>query len=87
MVYSADRGANSGERIGVSVLGTLTFLVASWTIRSPLVFLPAVARWLIFASACAHVALSMTSRVIREVSTERVVHHLELHECEPVAAR
>jgi hypothetical protein len=70
----------------VTVLGTLTFLVACWTIIASLVFAPPVARWLIFASACAHVALSMTSLAIREVTTERVVHHLEVREREPLAA-
>ncbi|MGH2885520.1 MAG: hypothetical protein ACRDPA_22925 [Solirubrobacteraceae bacterium] len=86
IAYSAARGLGSGERIGVTMLGTLTFLVASWTIVASLVFAPPVARWLIFASACAHVALSMASLVIREVTTERVVHHLEVGEREPLAA-
>jgi hypothetical protein len=86
IAYSAARGIGSGERVGVAALGMLTFLVASWTIVASLVFAPATARWLIFASACAHVALSMTCLVIREVTTERVVHHLELGEREPVAA-
>jgi hypothetical protein len=87
MAYSAARGTGSGERMGVTVLGALTCLVASWTIIASLVFAPATARWLIFASACAHVALSMASLVIREVITERVVHHLEVGEREPLAAR
>lgn len=82
---SAVSGAASGERIGVTALGVLTCLIAAWTIIASLVFAPAVALWLIFASACAHVALSMTSLVIREVTTERVVHHLEV-ERGPVAA-
>lgn len=86
MAYSAARGIGSGERVGVTTLGTLTFLIASWTIIASLVFAPTVARWLILASACAHVALSMASLVIREVTTERVVHHLEVGEREPVAA-
>ncbi|MGH2882770.1 MAG: hypothetical protein ACRDPA_08770, partial [Solirubrobacteraceae bacterium] len=86
MAYSAARGIGSGERIGVTTLGTLTFLIASWTIVASLVFSPPVARWLIFASACAHVALSITSLVIREVTTERVVHHLEVGDREAVAA-
>jgi hypothetical protein len=86
IAYSATRGVGIGERIGVTVLGLLTFLVASWTIIASLVFAPAVARWLIFASACAHVSLSMASLVIREVTTERVVHHLEVGEREALAA-
>jgi hypothetical protein len=85
MAYSATRGTGSGERIGVTTLGTLTFLVACWTIIASLVFVPTTARWLIFASACAHVALSMASLVIREVTTERVVHHLEVGDREALA--
>lgn len=86
IAYSAASGAGAGERVGVTMLGTLTCLVASWTIIASLVFSPPVARWLIFASACAHVALSMASLVIREVTTERVVHHLEVREREPIGA-
>ncbi len=87
MALSATSGANSVERLGVATLGTLTCLVASWTVVASLVFAPSVARWLIFASACAHVALSLASLLIREVSTERVVHHLEVSEREALAAR
>jgi hypothetical protein len=86
MVSSAVRGIGSGERIGVTILGALTFLIGSWTIIASLVFAPTTARWLVFASACAHVAISMASLVIREVTTERVVHHLEVGEREPVVA-
>jgi hypothetical protein len=86
IAYSA-RGIESGERIGVIALGCMTCAIASWTIIASLVFAPAAARWLIFASACAHVALSMASLVIREVTTERVVHHLQVGEREPVGSR
>jgi hypothetical protein len=79
IAYFAARGGEAAERIGVSVLGALACVVASWTIVASLVFAPAVARWLIFASACAHLALSMASLAIRELSTERVVHHLDVN--------
>jgi hypothetical protein len=85
--YSAlRRGAAAGERIGVTALGVITALIAAWTIIASLVFAPGTARWLIFASACAHVLLSMASLVIREITTERVVHHLEVKDREPLAA-
>ena len=75
----------------MALLETLTCVIATWTIVATLVFPTAAARWLVFASACAHVALSMASLVIREVTTERVVHHLEVSEPtsgrEPVGAR
>jgi hypothetical protein len=86
MAVSALRGVGSGERIGVTTLGALTCVIATWTIIASLVFAPTTARWLIFASACAHVALSMASLVIREIVTERVVHHLEVRDREPLAA-
>jgi hypothetical protein len=79
------RGAAAGEKIGVSTLGLITAVIAAWTIIASLVFALGTARWLIFASACAHVLLSMASLVIREITTERVVHHLEV-EREPLAA-
>jgi hypothetical protein len=87
MAYSAvRRGAGNSERIGVTTLGLITSVIATWTIIASLVFAPTTARWLIFASACAHVVLSMTSLVIREITTERVVHHLEVREREAIAA-
>lgn len=86
MAVTAAGGGARSERIGVSALGVLTCIIASWTIIASLVFAPTTAVWLIFASACAHVALSMTSLAIREVSTERVVHHLEVPEREALGA-
>jgi hypothetical protein len=85
MAFSAVRGPRTGEQIGLAALGGLTCAVACWTIIASLVFAPVTALWLIFASACAHVALSMASLVIREVTTERVVHHLDVGEREPLA--
>jgi hypothetical protein len=70
----------------VTALGLSTAVIATWMIIASLVFAPSTARWLIFASACAYVTLSMASLVIREITTERVVHHLELGEREPIAA-
>jgi hypothetical protein len=87
MAYSALRGgAAVGERIGVTTLGLITSVIAGWTIIASLVFAPSTARWVIFASACAHVILSMASLVIREITTERVVHHLDVAERESLAA-
>jgi hypothetical protein len=87
IAVSTMRGGGSlGERLGVTTIGALTFVIATWTVIASLVFVPSTARWLIFASACAHVTLSMASLVIREIVTERVVHHLEVGEREPLAA-
>jgi hypothetical protein len=79
-------GGSVGERIGVTTIGALTFVIATWTVIASLVFAPSTARWLIFASACAHVTLSMASLVIREIVSERVVHHLEVGDREPLPA-
>lgn len=87
IAFSAVRGgAGVGERFGVSAIGLITAVIAGWTIIASLVFAPSTARWLIFASACAHVALSMVSLVVREITTERVVHHLEVSEHKSVGA-
>jgi hypothetical protein len=86
MAASAIRGVGSSERIGVTALGGLTSLIAAWTIVASFAFAPTTAIWLILASACAHVAVSMAILVIREITTERVVHHLEDGEREAVAA-
>jgi hypothetical protein len=83
---SPGAGAAVGERIGVTTLGLITSVIAAWTIIASLVFAPSTARWVIFASACAHVILSMASLVIREITTERVVHHLDVAERESLAA-
>jgi len=85
IAVAALRGVGVGERLGVTTLGMMTAVIASWTIIASLVFAPSTAIWLIFASACAHVALSMASLVIREITTERVVHHLEVGEREALA--
>lgn len=88
MAYSALRGgAAVGERIGVTTLGLITSAIAAWTIIASLVFAPSTARWLIFASACAHVVLSMASLAIREITTERIVHHLDVAQRESLAAQ
>ncbi len=86
MALSGAGEVGIGERIVVAALGLLMCVIASWTIIASLVFAPSTARWLIFASACAYVALSVASLVIREVTTERVVHHLEVLQQEPVGA-
>ncbi len=86
MTLLGARGYASAERIAVTVLGGLTTLVAAWTIVATQVFATGPARWLVFASGLAHVAISAASLVVHEVSTERVVHHLEVsREREPIA--
>ena len=54
-------------------------IVAIWTIVSGLVFAGATVTWLGFASGVALVALAVIGLTAHELSTERVVHSLEVH--------
>lgn len=63
---------------GPVILGALTALLAAWTIVATNVFGDDLARWLVFASGLGHVSLSVIGLVEHEITTERVVHHLEV---------
>jgi hypothetical protein len=78
LTYAGFRSEIGGERGGVMALGLLTGAVAAWTIVATQVFATGVAHWLVFASGLAHVTLSVASLALHEISTERVVHHLEV---------
>jgi hypothetical protein len=67
------------------VVAALTALIGGWTIVASLVFAPATVVWLAFASALAVVGLGLIGLTAHELSTERVVHSLEV-EREPIAA-
>jgi hypothetical protein len=87
LTAAALRGDVGWERSGVMAIGGLTALVASWTIVATQVFASGPAHWLVFASGLAHVGLSVASLALHELSTERVVHHLEIRqERHPVSA-
>jgi hypothetical protein len=74
------------SRISIQrIVSGLVTLVGAWTIVASLVFAPATVVWLAFASALAVVGLSVVGLTAHELSTERVVHSLEI-EREPVAA-
>lgn len=53
--------------------------IAAWTIVAGLVFSGAAVTWLGFASAVAIVAIAIGALTAHELSTERVVHSLEIH--------
>lgn len=57
--------------------GTLVVLGA-WTIIASLIFAGSTITWLGFASACAFVGLAVIGLCLHEVSTERVVHSLDV---------
>jgi len=60
------------------ILGGLLAILGAWTIVASLVFAPTTVVWLGFASAIAFVALAVAGLTIHELSTERVVHSLEV---------
>lgn len=68
------------------VIGGLVGVLSAWTIVASLVFLPATVVWLGFASACAYVALGVGGLTVHELTTERIVHSLEV-EHRPAAER
>jgi hypothetical protein len=70
--------ASGFRKPGPTILGGLTALVAGWTIVATSVFPDPTARWLVLASGLAHVGLSLAGLIRHEISTERVVHHLEV---------
>lgn len=59
-------------------LGGIVGVLSVWTIVASLVFAPATVVWLGFASAIAYVALGVAGLSVHELTTERVVHSLEV---------
>lgn len=64
-------------------LDSLIGVIAIWTIVAGLVFSGLAVTWLGFASAAAIVALAVIGLTAHELSTERVVHSLEVHAATP----
>jgi hypothetical protein len=60
------------------VLAGLAAVIGGWQIVQTLVFSAATSRWLTFADGCALEALALAGLVLHELSTERVVHALEV---------
>lgn len=61
-------------------------VVGGWTVVASLVFFPTTVVWLGFASALALVGLAVIGMTAHELTTERVVHSLEV-EREPLEHR
>jgi hypothetical protein len=59
-------------------IGALAAVVAIWTIVASLVFVPATALWLGFASALALAGLAIVGLTVHELTVERVVHSLDV---------
>lgn len=60
-------------------LDYLFSLLGAWTIIASMVFAGAALTWLGFASGVGLVALGVAGLTLHELSTERVVHSLEVH--------
>ena len=59
-------------------LDGLIAILGAWTIVASLVFSGSVITWLGFASGAAFVALALIGLTLHELSTERVVHSIEV---------
>lgn len=68
--------SRTSARIGHGVLG----LVALWSLIAALAFTGPALVALVFADALAVVLVSLADLVVHELSTERVVHELEVRE-------
>lgn len=73
------------------VVSLIAGVVGGWTIIASLVFGPSTVMWLGFAAALALVGLALGGLTVHELTTERVVHSLEVERepsmrREPIAA-
>jgi hypothetical protein len=66
------------KSIAQRVIGGVGVVLGAWTIVASLVFVPATAASLGFAAAIAFVGLGLAGLTVHELSTERVVHALEV---------
>lgn len=68
-----------GHRIGLwSMLAGAIASVATWEIVQAAVFTPSVSRWLSLANGLVIAGLGCAGLILHEVTTERVVHVLEI---------
>ena len=72
-----------GERLVNGVLSAALVLIGGWTIAATYLFSDATARWWTFAAGLAYAGICAIGLAIHEVTTERVVHHLEVEERKP----
>lgn len=64
-------------------IDALIAILAAWMIVAGLVFAGAAVTWLGFSAAAGIVALAVIGLIVHELSTERVVHSLEVYAHEP----
>jgi hypothetical protein len=69
----------SGLRVAAwDAIAVLACALGVWQIVQTLVFSTATSRWLSFADGCGLLGLAIAGLVLHELSTERVVHSLEV---------
>ena len=59
-------------------IAVVTGIVGAWQIIQASVFSGAVVRWLTFADGCGLLGIALAGLIVHELSTERVVHALEI---------
>jgi hypothetical protein len=64
----------SAQSVGYGLVG----LVSAWSLVAALVFNGPALGWLVFADAIALAAVALVDLTVHEVSTERVVHTIEV---------
>jgi hypothetical protein len=79
---SAANATRTGTRVGHGILA----LVGLWGLISAMVFTGPALTALIFADALALVLVAIVDLTVHELSTERVVHELEVHNTPVVSA-
>lgn len=78
MICLAALGLATDRHLDGRVVHALLAVCAIWFLIASLVFAGPALSWLMFAGACAVVLLAVTDLVAHEVTTERVVHQLEV---------
>jgi hypothetical protein len=73
-IASLTMARSAGQRVGHGLIG----LVGLWSLIAALVFSGTALTWLVFADAIALGVLALGDLTAHEVTTENVVHHLEV---------
>jgi hypothetical protein len=71
------------RRLEQRSLDGITGILGAWTIIASLVFAGSAITWLGFASGAAFVALALVGLTLHELSTERVVHSIDVRTATP----
>lgn len=85
LVLAAVAGLTTTGRRGLVNYGTLG-VVSAWSLVAALTFTGTALTWLVLADALAVAGVALAALVAHEVTTERVVHTLEIRDHELQAA-